>query len=190
MTKKIRLLILITSTSLIVSSVWKEHMNIDYIQRIIPDSAQSYFLFGPQGTGKSTMVIERYPDALLIDLRKADVRYRLTAQPYILQDLVEAQPDGTTIIIDEIHKVPDLLPIVHILIEKKRGWKFILPCSSMRKLRKQGVDLLGGRALKKILHPFMACELGNLFDIDDALLYGLLPLRFGQTNPCSSSKVA
>jgi len=152
-----------------------------YIKRVFKEPEQSYFLFGPRGTGKSTMVEKNCPDALLIDLRLAALRYRLSINPDSLAELVQAQPDGKTIIIDEIQKIPDLLPIVHMLIEKKRRWKFILTGSSARKLKRQGVDLLGGRALKKVLHPFMAFELKEEFILEDALRYGLLPLRFGQT---------
>lgn len=158
-------------------------MDFKYIKRVFEEPDRSYFLFGPRGTGKSTMTARNHPDALMIDLRLAEMRYRLTASPDILKELVSAQPDGTTIIIDEIQKIPELLPIVHLLIEKKRQWQFILTGSSARKLKRQGVDLLGGRALKKVLHPFMACELNTKFNFDDALLYGLLPLRFGQENP-------
>ena len=158
-------------------------MGIDYIKRIAIEPKQSYFLFGPRGTGKSTVIAKRHPDALVIDLRLAQVRYQLGGNPDELKDLVEAQPDGKTIIIDEIQKIPELLPIVHLLIEKKRNWKFILTGSSARKLKKQGVDLLGGRALRKIMHPFMACELLEHFKIDDVLQHGLLPLRFDKPDP-------
>ncbi len=154
-------------------------MDFKYIERAFQEPESSYFLFGPRGTGKSTMTAEHHPDALLIDLRLADIRYQLTGNPDYLKELVGAQPEGKTIIIDEIQKIPDLLPIVHMLIEKKKKWKFILTGSSARKLKRQGVDLLGGRALKKVLHPFMACELKAAFDLDQALAYGLLPLRFG-----------
>jgi len=158
-------------------------MSLKYINRVFNEPDSSYFLFGPRGTGKSTMVAKRHEHALLIDLRLADMRYRLSADPDHLKELVSAQPNGSTIIIDEIQKVPELLPIVHMLIEKKREWKFILTGSSARKLKRQGVDLLGGRALRKIMHPFMACELKELFILEDALLYGLVPLRFGHENP-------
>lgn len=129
-------------------------MDLSYINRIFTEPQQSYFLFGPRGTGKSTMVQHHHPEALLIDLRLADIRYRLTANPDELQEMVNAQPQGKTIIIDEIQKVPDLLPLVHLLIEKKRQWKFILTGSSARKLKRQGVDLLGGRALKKVKNAY------------------------------------
>lgn len=157
-------------------------MDFKYIKRIFTEPDRSYFLFGPRGTGKSTMTELRHPHALFVDLRKADMRYRLAANPDDLIELVSAQPDGSTIVIDEIQKNPDLLPIVHILIEKKRGWKFILTGSSARKLKRQGVDLLGGRALKKVLHPFMASELHDEFNLDEALRFGLLPLRFSFNN--------
>jgi predicted AAA+ superfamily ATPase len=158
-------------------------MDFTYIKRVFKEPETSYFLLGPRGTGKSTMTEENHPNAFLVDLRLADMRYRLTANPDLLIELVSAQPDGKTIVIDEIQKIPDLLPIVHKLIEKKRQWKFILTGSSARKLKRQGVDLLGGRAQKKILHPFMACELKDSFNLEDALQYGLLPLRFAHTNP-------
>lgn len=158
-------------------------MSIAYIKRSFKEPKQSYFLFGPRGTGKSTMTIKNHPEALLVDLRLAETRFRLTANPDYLEELVTSQPDGQTIIIDEIQKIPELLPLVHKLIEKKHGWKFILTGSSARKLKRQGVDLLGGRALKKVLHPFIASELGQQFDLKDALKYGLIPLRFGQENP-------
>ncbi len=154
-------------------------MNQSYIRRVFNEPKASYFLFGPRGTGKSTMTVHRHPEALFIDLRIVEVRYRFAASPSDLLALVESQPEGATIIIDEIQKVPELLSLVHILIEKKKGWQFILTGSSARKLKRQGVDLLGGRALKKVMHPFMACELQEKFDLADALAYGLLPLRFG-----------
>ncbi len=153
-------------------------MDFKYIDRVFNEPDKSYFLFGPRGTGKSTMTERNHPDALMIDLRQADMRFRLTASPDLLVELVRAQPNGATIVIDEIQKIPELLPIVHLLIEKKKGWKFILTGSSPRKLKRQGVDLLGGRALRKVMHPFMACELKKAFDLEEALLYGLLPLRF------------
>ena len=155
----------------------------NYIQRIFDAPEQSFFLFGPRGTGKSTMVINQHPNAYIIDLRIADIRNRLSFRPDDLLILVTAQPDGTTIIIDEIQKVPELLPLVHLLIEKKRRWYFILTGSSARKLKRQGVDLLGGRALKRVMHPFMAAELGDQFNLEVALKHGLLPLCWGSPKP-------
>lgn len=156
-----------------------------YINRVFKEPNTSYFLFGPRGTGKSTMVLKNNPDALVIDLRLSEMRYRLSANPDFLVELVSAQPQGKTIIIDEIQKIPELLSIVHMLIEKKQQWKFILTGSSARKLKRRGVDLLGGRALKKVLHPFIAYELQEKFNLEDVLKFGLIPLRFGSEDALS-----
>lgn len=158
-------------------------MTLEQLPRFFPEPSTSYFLFGPRGTGKSTLVTWRHPNALVIDLRLKKEFLRFSADPDLLQELVLARPNNSCIIIDEVQKVPDLLPVVHLLIEKKRGWKFILTGSSARKLKREGVDLLGGRALKKVMHPFMAAELGDNFTLEEALLYGLLPLRFGMADP-------
>lgn len=141
-------------------------MTFKHIERLFKEPKRSYFLLGPRGTGKSTLASWRHPNALLIDLRLYNERLRFATNPDILKSLVFAQPNGTTIVIDEIQKVPDLLPVVHLLIEEKRDWKFILTGSSARKLKREGVDLLGGRASKKMLHPFMAAEIKDKFKLE------------------------
>lgn len=158
-------------------------MTFGHIRRLFKAPNQSFFLFGPRGTGKSTLFRRRFPDALVIDLLASDIRRRYTAHPEYLLEVVRGQPSGSVIVIDEIQKVPELLSNVHVLIEEKREWTFVLTGSSSRKLKKAGVDLLAGRALKTMLHPFMASELGEHFTLEDALLHGLLPLRFGVEDP-------
>lgn len=156
------------------------------VERLFTEPEGSYFLFGPRGTGKSTVAAQRHPHALFIDLRLNRERTRFTADPDLLQALVEGLSDGSTIVIDEIQKVPALLPVIHLLIEKKRGWKFILTGSNARKLKRGDVDLLGGRALKRLLHPFMAAEIKEEFQLEEALRFGILPLRFGVANPAET----
>lgn len=117
-----------------------------------------------------------YPEALLINLLLPDTRRPYLAKPERFLDIVRAQPPGQTIVIDEVQKIPELLSLVHVLIEEKQAWQFVLTGSSARKLKREGVDLLGGRALNKHLHPFMASELGDIFDLQEALKTGLLPL--------------
>jgi uncharacterized protein len=153
------------------------------VRRLFLEPKQSYFLFGPRGTGKSTMVKKNHPQALYINLLLAKTKMNYQADPERLLEIVRAQLPGTVIIIDEIQKIPDLLPLVHVLIEEKQGWIFILTGSSARKLRREGVDLLGGRALIKNLHPFLACELGDKFHFNDALQSGMLPLRYASIDP-------
>ena len=54
--------------------------------------------------------------------------------------------------------------------------------SSCRKLKATGVNLLAGRAIENHLHPFIASELQDKFDLEDALAYGLLPLVYDSKN--------
>lgn len=147
----------------------------------IPD--HSCFLLGPRGTGKSTLIHERCKDALWIDLLKPDVLRTYLAWPERLEDLINANPKHSVIVIDEVQKAPELLSVVHSLIEKKRGIQFILTGSSVRKLKRASANLLGGRALKRILHPFIAAELKNEFSLSKALHNGMLPLLYHEKNP-------
>ena len=139
-------------------------------------SSYSFFLFGPRGTGKSTWVKKHYPNALYIDLLLSDNQRLYAATPEALVQVVNALDNNSQVVIDEIQKVPELLSIIHALIEEKRGIQFILTGSSARKLRRGGVDLLAGRAIRKEMHPFIAKEVGSAFNLEDALKFGMLPL--------------
>ncbi len=135
-----------------------------------------FFLLGPRGTGKTQWVMHRYPEALRIDLLDPAVHREYAARPERLHEVVVANPQCAQVVIDEVQKQPDLLEVVHLLIEKKSGQQFVLTGSSARKLRREGVNLLGGRAANHHLHPYMAAELGDRFDLPSALRHGMLPL--------------
>jgi len=53
------------------------------IRRYIPNIKDSFFLFGPRGTGKSTWIQMSYPDAKTIDLLLPDQFRSYTARPEI-----------------------------------------------------------------------------------------------------------
>ncbi len=145
------------------------------INRLIkPIEKQSYFLFGPRGTGKTTWVKSQYPQAVYIDLLDAKIRNQLLIDPGRLNKYVPNSYKGW-IILDEIQLVPDLLNEVHRQIFTGNN-KFILTGSSARTLRRKGVNLLGGRALTRTFHPLTAAELGSKFNIVKSLEYGHLPL--------------
>ena len=153
------------------------------IPRPFPSPKQSFFLFGPRGTGKSTLLKHLWKDALTIDLLEPDVFRRYSARPERLREIILAHPKIRVVVIDEVQKCPELLPVVHFLLEKKMKLQFILTGSSSRKLKRTGVDLLAGRALNLTLHPFMASELGSRFHLDKALSKGTLPLVFMSKKP-------
>ena len=144
--------------------------------RFFQDTNQSFFLFGPRGTGKSTWIKQHLGDALLIDLLAPEVYRIYSAKPERLREVSEAQESVGTIVIDEVQKVPQLLDVVHQLMENNDGWRFVLTGSSVRKLKRSGVDLLAGRALNKAMHPFIAAELGDRFSLKEALTIGMIPL--------------
>lgn len=153
------------------------------IDRLFKRPSQSYFLFGPRGTGKSTWVADQYPNALRIDLLDDAVFREYSANPNRLLSVVRGTSAQGTVIIDEVQKLPPLLSLVHLLIEENKRRTFVLTGSSPRKLKRAGVDLLGGRALLCHMHPFMAAELGERFNLDKALQSGFLPLLLDSQDP-------
>jgi len=153
------------------------------IKRIFEPPESHFFLLGPRGTGKTVWTRERFPEALVVDLLDPATHREMVARPERLRELVEGNLDRRQVILDEVQKAPELLEVVHGLIERKKGQQFILTGSSARKLRRAGVNLLGGRALHQSMHPYMAVELGKQFDLAKAMRIGMLPLVWGSEEP-------
>lgn len=154
-----------------------------HIKRFLELTNQSFFLLGPRGTGKTTWIRDQFKNALWIDLLLPEAVQFYGTKPERLLDTLNGSPLTKTVVIDEIQKLPELLSLVHLVIEEKRGYQFILTGSSARKLKRSGVDLLAGRALLKFMHPFTADELGPLFSLDKALKIGMLPLVWDSPTP-------
>jgi predicted AAA+ superfamily ATPase len=153
------------------------------IPRFLEDPGGHHFLFGPRGTGKSTWLGVVHPEALFIDLLAPDLERRYAARPERLRELVVGNPETEVLVVDEVQKVPQLLDVVHQIMETTPKPRFILTGSSARKLKRAGVDLLAGRAILRSMHPFMAAELGETFDLELALRQGLLPLVWDSDHP-------
>jgi predicted AAA+ superfamily ATPase len=143
--------------------------------RVLTAPAQSFFLWGPRGSGKTTWLRERFRAAHWIDLLEEARFQRYLRDAGALGRELDARPAGESVVIDEVQRLPSLLHEVHRQIEL-RGLTFALTGSSARKLRRSGVNLLGGRALTRTMHPFLPAELGADFDLDDALRFGTVPL--------------
>lgn len=154
------------------------------IKRFFVPADDHFFIFGPRGTCKSTWIAENLPDAYVVNLLD-DTTYRTYLNnPGYIKALVDGNANTRQFVIDEIQKIPSLLNSVHELIEKyKDSRQFILTGSSARKLRHAGVNLLAGRALMTHLHPFMAAELEDTFNLEQALTNGLIPLIFESNEP-------
>ena len=152
-------------------------------KRILIIPKQSFFLFGPRGTGKTTWLKEMFSDALFINLLEPEEFRLYASKPERLKDAIEANKEKKVIIIDEIQRVPELLPLIHSIMEEKKDLQFILTGSSARKLRRVGTDLLAGRAIREEMHPYTAFELKNRFSIEKALELGMLPLVWEAKEP-------
>ena len=143
----------------------------------------SYFLFGPRGTGKSTWLKKHYPDAFFVDFIDPETFRLYSAAPERLRQVLIEKPDKKIIVIDEVQKAPEILNVVHLMIEEKKGYQFILTGSSARKLKKHGVNLLGGRALLKHMPPFFAKEIYQEFDLEKNIKFGMVPIVLDSEMP-------
>ena len=142
---------------------------------------QSFFLFGPRGTGKTTWLKQQFPDALYLDLLDHALYLDLLTRPQRLRDLIPPRHDEW-IVLDEVQRVPLVLNEVHRLIETEQC-RFILTGSSARSLRRRGVNLLAGRARTHHMYPLTAVETGSDFSLKRALVRGQLPSVYVQPDP-------
>ena len=151
------------------------------IFKIINELDNSIFLFGARQTGKSTLLRNQLQNDVYIDLLDTRLKSRFHRNPSLLYDMLHSEPEGTLAVIDEIPEVPELLDEVHRLISEC-GIKFVLCGSSARKLKRKGYNTLGGRALPCYLYPLVSVEIPD-FNLDHALLYGMLPPHYTARNP-------
>ena len=139
---------------------------------------RSVFLIGPRMCGKSMYAKNEVKKPVLYwNLLSNALYYRIVRNPALLEETLKAE--GLTeglVVIDEIQRAPQLLYTVHQFIEET-DLVFLMTGSSVRKLKVGGVNLLGGRALERKLHPLCYPE---IIDRDDYTLErifktGLLP---------------
>jgi predicted AAA+ superfamily ATPase len=154
-----------------------------YLRKQIFEGAEneSVFLWGARQTGKSTLIKTLFPDALLFDFLLSSDYQKLLNNPAHIREMIDANPNIKTIVVDEIQLMPSLLNEIHWLIVNK-GIRFIMSGSSTRKIKRAGVNLLGGRALRYELYPLVSVEIPE-FDLHRALNNGLLPRHYDSQNP-------
>lgn len=152
------------------------------LPRLLQPPRQSFFLFGPRGSGKSTWVRQRFPKALRFDLLDEALYQELLVRPGSFADRIRSLPPRSWVCVDEVQRLPALLNEVHRFIEEK-SLRFVLSGSSARKLRRGGVNLLAGRALVRAMHPFLPPELEGRFSLEAALRIGTLPIVLASTRP-------
>jgi predicted AAA+ superfamily ATPase len=146
---------------------------------------KSHFLFGPRQTGKTFLARRMLKNARFYDLLDSSTYLALSQNPGRIAEEVSSL--DRIVVIDEIQRIPGLLNEVHRLIEE-RGIRFLLTGSSTRKLRRGGVNLLGGRARTRHLHPLTYRELKGGFDLNRVIESGLLPSIYFSDNPGADLK--
>jgi predicted AAA+ superfamily ATPase len=144
---------------------------------------ETFFLWGSRQTGKSTLLKERFPDALSVNLLNSRQYAKYSRDPHILHEEVTAlSRPPSRIIIDEIQKIPALLDEVHLMIEELKI-PFGLCGSSARKVRRGHANLLGGRALRFELFGLVSCEVGADFNLEKFINVGVLPFHYNSKQP-------
>jgi predicted AAA+ superfamily ATPase len=136
----------------------------EYIQRKIEGRVRNALgtspvvaLIGPRQCGKSTMaraILESYPDAVRLDLeRPSDLRKIENAEYYL-----EQQSDRL-VCLDEIQRVPEIFPLLRVLVdENRRPGRYLILGSASRDLLRQSSESLAGRVVYHELTPFLANE--------------------------------
>jgi len=142
---------------------------------------RSFLLLGPRGTGKTTWLRQQLPRAQWYNLLLDRELLRLMREPGAFRREIEALPRGAWVVVDEVQKLPSLLNEVHdALSVAPRRWKFALAGSSARRLRREDVNLLGGRVVMRRMLPLTVGEIGGDPEIDGLLRYGALPMVRGE----------
>lgn len=146
-------------------------------------SRRNVLLLGPRQVGKSTLLRGLAPD-LIINLASPTEFHEYSKHPQRLEAELRAAPANVrTILLDEVQRVPALLDAVQAVTDERPSrFRFLLSGSSARKLRRGQANLLPGRVQVHHLHPLLAHELGDAFDLDRALSHGTLPGVYAQTN--------
>jgi hypothetical protein len=135
-------------------------------------------LLGPRQVGKTTLaklyIEKHYPEPAqteFFDLENPQDLARLANPMLMLQNI-----NKPLIVIDEIQRLPELFPILRVLIDQtKRQQKFLILGSASRELIRQSSETLAGRISYIELPPF---TLNDVSDTPKLWLRGGFPLAY------------
>jgi len=146
-------------------------------------------LLGPRQVGKTTLALEigNARPSLYIDLESAAARARLADPESYL-----AEHENELVILDEVHRVPELFQTLRGLIDSgrrrgKRTGRFLLLGSASVDLLKQSGESLAGRISYLELSPFDALEVPG-DELDRLWVRGGFPSSFLAGNDAHSLK--
>ncbi len=142
--------------------------------RTLQKSSSSVLLLGPRQVGKSTLMKVLKP-IYSINLMEENLFLSYAKDPALILREIRALEKPGLVVIDEVQRVPKLLNQVQVLIDEKKGFRFLLSGSSARKLKRGHANLLPGRVRVEHLYPLSFRELGAKFSLEKALRIGTLP---------------
>ena len=144
-------------------------------------------LLGPRQVGKTTLAIElgEKLDAQYLDLESDQDLIKLEQPELYLADHLDK-----LVILDEVHRVPRLFPVLRGLIDRARrkgirSGHYLLLGSASPDLLKQSGESLAGRISYFELEPFHVLEVDPL-KLDDLWLRGGFPDSFLAANSSHS----
>jgi len=168
-----------------------------YMRELKIPQNYSFFLFGPRGVGKTSLLDEVLPKekTLKLNLLDNELEYRLSTDKSAFSEILNSLlPNIEWVYIDEIQKIPSLLDEIHNSLESdtlkgtgtpqgtSKKIKFALTGSSARKLKAGQANLLAGRAFTLDLFPLsiieLEDELKNDQKLNEILQFGSLPKVF------------
>lgn len=150
---------------------------------ILRSNRRSVLILGPRQVGKSTLLSSIGPDRSLNLASPRVFREFVTHPERLERELDAAQRNLRTVFIDEVQRVPALLNVVQLFLDERPDrFRFLLSGSSARKLRRGQANLLPGRIHVHHMHPLLACELGDRFNLDRALAHGTLPGIYAESD--------
>ncbi|NOT38269.1 MAG: ATP-binding protein [Saprospiraceae bacterium] len=149
-----------------------------FINRFLELKGQHCMIIGPHGIGKSNYLKIKFPNSLSIDLSNEDNLIKFKRNVLSFEKLVLSNPDRKHIVIDELQKLPALVPVIHKLIALRTGQRFLFSASSIRNLKREDDSLLGESVIKQSMHPFMVSEINAEIEIEELVKSGMMPVCF------------
>src|SRR5580704_12478770 len=134
-------------------------------------------LIGPRQVGKTTLALKLAGEipSLYLDLEATEDRRKLTDPALFLR-----QYEERLVVLDEIHRVPELFSALRGLIDqgRRRGHRtgrfLVLGSASMDLLRQSG-ESLAGRIAHVDLGPLVVLEIGKASDVTPLWVRGGFP---------------
>jgi hypothetical protein len=144
--------------------IWREGFEQEIEAAFVVHSVVA--LLGPRQAGKTTlarMFASRFPEfpaeTNYFDLENPLHEARL-ANPHLALELLRG-----LVVIDEVQRVPDLFPVLRVLVDREqRPARFLILGSASRDLIRQSSESLAGRVEYLELTPFGAGEIGASAD--------------------------